>query len=200
MISNMTKEQSMSTTMKQNVSVEDIVTIIRLRWEGRIENITNDEFIRLEGWRMSIKDQKRISVHIVPYTITSRPGTVTSPSKVYRLLSPNRHCNWEWGWRLSDVDPSIDQSGFSRKERNLHCDALVTYPSPLKTNTYCRRSGRQTRCGWRDRSDPDVAIKAYSNDFTTIIRQCTTSGLISSHKIRPITPSTNKQRSNPNIQ
>ena len=56
---------------------------------------------------------------------------------------------------------SIDQSGFSRKERNLHCDVPATYTSALKTNTYCRRSGRQTRCGWRDRSDPDVAIKAY---------------------------------------
>ena len=43
--------------------------------------------------------------------------------------------------------PSIDQSGFSRKERNLHCDVHATYTSPLKTNTYCRRSGRQTRCG-----------------------------------------------------
>ena len=42
---------------------------------------------------------------------------------------------------------SIDQSGFSRKERNLHCDVHETYTSPLKTNTYCRRSGRQTRCG-----------------------------------------------------
>ena len=82
---------------------------------------------------------------------------------LHRLLSRNRHCNWEWGWRLSDVDPSIDQSGFSRKERNLHCDVHATYTSPLKTNTYCRRSGRQTRCGWRDRSDPDVAIKAYSS-------------------------------------
>ena len=42
---------------------------------------------------------------------------------------------------------SIDQSGFSRKERNLHCDVHATYTSPLKTNTYCRRSGRQNRCG-----------------------------------------------------
>ena len=31
----------------------------------------------------------------------------------------------------------------------------------MKTNTYCRRLGRQTLSGWRDRSDPDVAIKAY---------------------------------------
>ena len=91
-----------------------------------------------------------------------------SDGMIYRLLSRNRHCNWEWGWRLSDVDPppSIDQSGFSRKERNLHCDVQATYTSPLKTNTYCRRSGRQTRCGWRDRSDPDVAIKAYCITWT----------------------------------
>ena len=54
--------------------------------------------------------------------------------------------------------PSIDQSGFARKERNLHCDVHVTYP-----NTYCRRLGRQTLSGWRDRSDPDVAIKAYGH-------------------------------------
>ena len=32
----------------------------------------------------------------------------------------------------------------------------------MKTNTYCRRLGRQTLSGWRDRSDPDVAIKAYA--------------------------------------
>ena len=24
---------------------------------------------------------------------------------LHRLLSRSRHCNWEWGWRLSDVDP-----------------------------------------------------------------------------------------------
>ena len=42
---------------------------------------------------------------------------------------------------------SIDQSGFARKERNLHCDVHVTYPSPMKTNTYCRRLGRQTLSG-----------------------------------------------------
>ena len=42
---------------------------------------------------------------------------------------------------------SIDQSGFARKERNVHCDVLVTYPSPLKPNTYCRRLGRQTLSG-----------------------------------------------------
>ena len=42
---------------------------------------------------------------------------------------------------------SPTKSGFSRKERNLHCDVHATYTSPLKTNTYCRRSGRQTRCG-----------------------------------------------------
>ena len=67
-------------------------------------------------------------------------------------------CNRWWGWRLSDVDPtpSIDQSGFARKERNLHCDVHVTYPSPMKTNTYCRRLGRQTLSGWRDRSDPEM--------------------------------------------
>ena len=47
----------------------------------------------------------------------------------------------------SEAGDSIDQSGFSRKERNLHCDVHATYTSPLKTNTYCRRSGRQTRCG-----------------------------------------------------
>ena len=57
---------------------------------------------------------------------------------------------------------SIDQSGFVRKERNVHCDVPVTYPSPLKTNTYCRSSGRRTLSVWRDRSDPDVAIKAYN--------------------------------------
>ena len=38
-------------------------------------------------------------------------------------------------------------SGFARKERNLHCDVHVTYPSPMKTNTYCRRLGRQTLSG-----------------------------------------------------
>ena len=58
---------------------------------------------------------------------------------------------------------SIDQSGFARKERNVHCDVLVTYPSPLKTNTYYRRLGRQTLSGWRDRSDPGVPIKAYTS-------------------------------------
>ena len=31
---------------------------------------------------------------------------------------------------------SVDQSVFARKERNVLCDAVVTYPSPLKTNTY----------------------------------------------------------------
>ena len=37
----------------------------------------------------------------------------------------------------------------------------------MKTNTYCRRLGRQTLSGWRDRSDPDVAIKAYGGQSST---------------------------------
>ena len=40
---------------------------------------------------------------------------------------------------------------FTRNERNSHCDVLHFTPD-----------SRQTRPGWRDRSDPDVAIKAYS--------------------------------------
>ena len=40
----------------------------------------------------------------------------------------------------------------------------LAYTSPLKTDTsyYCRRLSRYTRSGSRDRSDPDVAIKAYT--------------------------------------
>ena len=38
---------------------------------------------------------------------------------------------------------------------------IVTYTSPLKTNTHCRRLGLYTRYGLRDRIDPNVAINAY---------------------------------------
>ena len=41
----------------------------------------------------------------------------------------------------------VEVSGYNYVRRNLHCDVPATYTSPLKTNTYCRRSGRQTRCG-----------------------------------------------------
>ena len=56
---------------------------------------------------------------------------------------------------------AIDKIGFARRERNrpMHCDVQPT--SPLKRKTYCRRLGLQTRSGSRDRSDPDVGIKAY---------------------------------------
>ena len=37
----------------------------------------------------------------------------------------------------------------------------MTYTSPLKTNTCCRRMGLYTGSGSGDRSDPDVAIKPY---------------------------------------
>ena len=40
---------------------------------------------------------------------------------------------------------------FTRNERNLHCDVL---------HITTVRVARQTRSGRRDRSDPDVAIKA----------------------------------------
>ena len=39
---------------------------------------------------------------------------------------------------------------------------IVTYTLPLKTNTHYRRLTIYTRSGSCDRSDPDVAIKAYN--------------------------------------
>ena len=50
-------------------------------------------------------------------------------------------------------------TGGHLRTRDVIC--IVTYKSPLKTNTHYRRLGLYTRSGLCDRSDPDVAIKAY---------------------------------------
>ena len=44
--------------------------------------------------------------------------------------------------------------------KNVTC--IVTYTSSLKTKAHYRRLSLKTRSGSRDRSEPDVAIKAYA--------------------------------------
>ena len=62
-------------------------------------------------------------------------------------------------------------TGRHLRVRNVIC--IVTYTSPLKTNTHRRHLGRKPRSGSCVRSDPDVAMKAYGtphlNKTTTMI-------------------------------